>query len=81
MKLAISVPETTFAKADAMARRLGTSRSAVFAKAMDAYEDVAGDDLTEQINTIVDSMTQEEHRERDAWLRVGATTVLRHAEW
>jgi predicted transcriptional regulator len=79
MKIAISVPDKTFAKADALAQRLKTSRSAVFARAIEAYE-VEEDaiDLTAQIDAFVDSMTGEERAEHDVWVRAGARTVLKH---
>jgi hypothetical protein len=80
MKIAISVPEQTCLKAEAVASRLGTSRSAAFVKAMDAFQ-LDDDDLTEQINRIVDSMTEEERAEQKMLLRAGAATVLRNTEW
>jgi metal-responsive CopG/Arc/MetJ family transcriptional regulator len=82
MKIAISVPETTFVKADALAKRLGTSRSAVFTKALDAYEADQSDlDLTAAANRFADEMTDEMRHEQEIWLRAGARTALRNTEW
>jgi metal-responsive CopG/Arc/MetJ family transcriptional regulator len=82
MKVAVSIPDATFAKADALAKKMGTSRSAVFAKAIDAYElDERDEDLTEAANRYADEMTQEQRAEQDMWVQAGARTVLRHTEW
>ena len=65
-----------------MARRWGVSRSAVFARVLDAYEPPDGvDPLTEAANRFADSMTDEMVAEQAAWLRVGSETVLKHTEW
>jgi metal-responsive CopG/Arc/MetJ family transcriptional regulator len=37
MKTAISLPEATFVRADAVARRLGLSRSELYVRALEAY--------------------------------------------
>lgn len=37
MKTAISLPDITFRRADAVARRLGLSRSELYVKALEAY--------------------------------------------
>jgi len=37
MKTAISLPDATFRRADAVARRLGLSRSELYVKALEAY--------------------------------------------
>ena len=37
MKTAVSIPDRTFASADALARKLGVSRSRLYAEALDEY--------------------------------------------
>lgn len=37
MKTAVSLPDRTFVRADARARRLGISRSELYARALEAY--------------------------------------------
>ncbi len=37
MKTAVSLPDSTFRRADVAARRLGVSRSELYARALDAY--------------------------------------------
>lgn len=46
MKTAISVPDELFAAADALARRLGVSRSRLYADAVARYVDQHRDDAT-----------------------------------
>jgi predicted DNA-binding protein len=82
MKIAISMPEATFVKADALAKRMGLSRSAVIAKAIDAYQGDPDDlDLTAAANRYADEMTDEMRAEQAMWLRAGARTAVRNTGW
>lgn len=82
MKVAISIPEATLVKAEALARRWNTSRSAAFVKVMDAFDDKPSpSEITEAANRFADEMTNEMRQEQDMWLRAGARTVLKHTEW
>jgi predicted transcriptional regulator len=81
MKVAVSIPDATFAKADALAKKMGTSRSTLYARALDEIVEREEADLTAQINAFVDSMTDEERAEQDIWVRAGARTVLKHTTW
>ncbi len=81
MKVAVSIPDDTFAKADALAKRLKLARSALYARALNdlvAREDIG---LTEQINAAVDAMSQEDLDEQRMWTRAGSRTVAKHTEW
>lgn len=82
MKVAISIPDPAFRKAEALAKRMNVSRSAVFARAVEAYEpDIASESLTEAANRFADEMTDEMREEQRMWLRAGARTVIKHSEW
>lgn len=82
VKLAISVPDDIGAKANRLAHRWGTSRSAVFAKLLKDYDEGGDvDPLTEAANRLADSMTEQDLEEQRIWLRAGARTVLKHTEW
>lgn len=82
MKVAVSIPDETFAKAEAFAKRRSLSRSRVYANAIQEYMARHRDeDLTAMANAIADEMTDEDHKEQEAWLRAGAATVLKHTEW
>jgi predicted transcriptional regulator len=81
MKVAVSIPDDVFSKADALAKRLKMRRSALYARALGdliAREDVS---LTESINAAVDAMTEQDRDEERLWLSSGARTVLKHTEW
>ena len=56
MKTAISLPDTIFADADALAQRLGVSRSELYARAVEEY--VAKhrhEDITDRLNQVYDT--------------------------
>ena len=57
MKIAVSVPDDLFARADDAASRLGLSRSQVYARALEEFLDAHGaddDPVTARINEIAD---------------------------
>ena len=59
MKTAISLPDETFRRAEAAARRLGMSRSEFFARAAERWLDALDDDgTTEAINA---ALAESEH--------------------
>lgn len=56
MKTAISLPDAIFADADALAERLGVSRSELYARAVEEY--VAKhrhEDITDRLNQVYDT--------------------------
>lgn len=56
MKTAISIPDPVFEAAERLARRLGKSRSQLFADALRAYLEQHSDEaITRRINEIVDA--------------------------
>jgi predicted transcriptional regulator len=81
MKVAVSIPDATFANADALAKRMGTSRSTLYARALEDFVARDACDLTEQINAAVDSMTAIDREEQAMWVKAGSRTVLKHTEW
>jgi predicted transcriptional regulator len=81
MKVAVSIPDSTFSKAEMLAQRLRVPRSALYARALDELVAREGVSLTEQINAALDEMTEEDLEEQRMWTRVGAETVLKHTKW
>jgi len=77
MKTAISLPDETFRRVDDAAKRLGLSRSELFARAADSWlDDLEDDGVTEAINRAI-SGTPDDHRFTDAAaaaLALGDTT-------
>jgi metal-responsive CopG/Arc/MetJ family transcriptional regulator len=56
MKTAISIPDAIFADAERLAERLGTSRSKLYAQAIEEFVSRHEEDdvsLTEQINAVI----------------------------
>jgi metal-responsive CopG/Arc/MetJ family transcriptional regulator len=78
MKTAISLPDDLFASADALAKRLGLSRSALFAAALSEY--VAkhrGAKMTEQLNAVYSA----EESALDAPMAAAQRRTLARSEW
>lgn len=66
MKTAISLPDDTFRRVDCAAKRLGVSRSELFARAAESWLDALEDDgTTEAINRAIAGL-QVDHRFTDA---------------
>jgi Ribbon-helix-helix protein, copG family len=65
MKIAVSVPDELFRRADELAARLGISRSQVYARALEEFVEVHGEDpvtakldeLADEIEPLVDGAT------------------------
>ncbi|WP_174280334.1 hypothetical protein [Sphingomonas bacterium] len=78
MKVAVSIPDRTFSKADALAKRLQTSRSALYARALQAFiETHEEDSVTVAMNTVI----AEVGTELDEWTRAASRSVLARTEW
>lgn len=80
MKTAVSIPDPLFEAAEALARRLGKSRSELFAEALRAYVGRHSDEaVTRQINEIVDA--DPEAAKLDPVLDALQRETLRKVEW
>lgn len=78
MKVAVSIPDPVFAEAELLARRLNTTRSDIYARALDAFVGThAPDRVTEAINSVVDAVGVEP----DGFVRAAARRVLERVEW
>lgn len=57
MKIAVSVPDELFARADEAAERLGISRSQVYARALEEFLEGQGEDpVTATLDSLADSV-------------------------
>jgi hypothetical protein len=80
MKIAISLPDPLFEAADRLARRLGKSRSRLYAEALQAFlERHRDDDITARLNEIYE--TEPELAELDPVLDALQLEVLRREKW
>lgn len=77
MQVAVSISDQVAAEADVMARRLGTTRSALYEQALEAY--IAG--YSTGVSGTVNTPVEEVDAETRMWLKAGARTVLKHTEW
>ncbi len=80
MKTAISIPDPVFEAAEQLARRLGKSRSQLFADALRAYlEQHADQAITRRIDEIVDA--DPDATKLDPVLDAFQRETLRKVEW
>ena len=78
MKAAVSIPDDVFADAERLARRLRTSRSRLYARALaDFVVQHEGDKVTDSMNRVL----EEVGAKPDAFTRRAARRTLRNAEW
>jgi metal-responsive CopG/Arc/MetJ family transcriptional regulator len=78
MKTAISLPDALFAEADALAKRLGKSRSELYRDAVAEY--IARrdpDSATAAMNRVIDVVGEQP----DPFVSAVARRVLRRSEW
>ena len=78
MKTAISLPDDLFASADALARRLGMSRSGLFAAALAEF---VAKHKTSKISERLDIVYAAEDSRLDAATSRSQRKVIRRAEW
>jgi metal-responsive CopG/Arc/MetJ family transcriptional regulator len=78
MKAAISIPDDVFEQGERLARRLHTSRSQLYARALaDFVVQHEGDKITSAMNQVLDDVGSEV----DEFTRRTARRTLRHVEW
>ena len=76
MKVAVSIPDPIFEEAEQLAKRLNTSRSALYAQALGRFvADYAPDSVTEAMNAAEDGPRA------DAFTREAARRLLKFADW
>jgi len=78
MKTAISLPDDLFASADALARRLGMSRSGLFAAALAEF---VAKHKASKISERLDTVYAAEESRLDATTSRSQRKVIRRAEW
>lgn len=78
MKAAVSIPNEVFEQGERLARRLRTSRSQLYARALaDFVVQHEGDRITDSMNRVLDEVGVEV----DEFTRRAARRTLRHVEW
>ncbi len=80
MKTAVSIPDEIFADAERLAERLGTSRSKLYAQALEDFvsrHDRNDGSITEQINEVIREMGGCDSE----FAKEAGRQMLRRAEW
>lgn len=78
MKTAVSIPDDLFEDADKLASRLKTSRSQLYARALNDFVSQHQEDkMTEAMNAVMEGMKDEE----DSFSKKAASQILRNVEW
>jgi predicted transcriptional regulator len=78
MKTAISLPDSVFAEAEALARRLAKSRSQLYTEALIEY--LARHD-PDTVTARLDEVLEDVGGVDDAFVNAAATAALRRSEW
>ncbi len=82
MKTAISIPDTTFHKAEERAKRLGMNRSEFFTKAVSCYlDELDKESLTGLIDDAIDLMEETDKSQSDAVAAGKALPAAADDEW
>lgn len=78
MKVAVSIPDDVFEEAESLAKRLKSSRSEVYSRALSEFlGHHAPERVTELMNTVVDNVGVE----RDPFSRRAAAKILKRVDW
>ena len=78
MKVAVSIPDELFVKAESLSRRLNVSRSELYRRALGAFVGShVRDDLTHAMNDAIDSIGDDP----DSFGAVSARRAFRRVEW
>jgi metal-responsive CopG/Arc/MetJ family transcriptional regulator len=79
MKIAVSIPDEVFAEAESLARRLKTSRSELYSRALTEFVGHhAPERVTEQMNRVVSDIGESKP---DPFRAEAARRVLQRTEW
>ena len=79
MKILISIPDSIFERAEALARKLNTTRSDVYARAVAIFvQQHSEQDITARLNAVYAS---EDNRLDRSLARMQAETLKRHSTW
>ncbi len=78
MKVAVSIPDPVFTEAEALAKRLKTSRSEIYARALRAFVgNHEPDHVTRSMNDVLDAVGTTP----DGFTGTAARRVFDHVDW
>jgi len=78
MKIAVSIPDPLFERADGLAQRLGKSRSQLYREALSDYLDRRDPgSVTTALNEVVSELGDDDRE----WSGIAARDLLERSEW
>jgi metal-responsive CopG/Arc/MetJ family transcriptional regulator len=78
MKVAVSIPDAVFEEGEFLARRMATTRSNIYARALGAFVAAhAPDQMTEAMNAVIDAVGPE----IDPFVAEAGRQMLARGEW
>ena len=78
MKVAVSIPDDVFAEADRVARKLGTTRSALYGTALRAFLNSSSEErITQALDSVIGSTDEDEGE----FVRSSARRRLLASDW
>jgi metal-responsive CopG/Arc/MetJ family transcriptional regulator len=78
MKVAVSIPDDIFVEAEALAKRLKTSRSEIFSRALGEF---IGHHAADRVTDLMNDVVREVGDEPDAFGVAAGRRVLKKSEW
>lgn len=78
MKVAVSIPDPVFAEAELLAKRWRTSRSEIYARALDTFIAMHG---TDRVTAMLDQAVEAAGAETDNLAKATSRRVLDRIEW
>ena len=78
MKIAVSIPDEVFAEAEALSKRLKSSRSKIYSRALGEF---IGHHAPDRVTDLMNEVIREIGSEPDEFGRVAARRILKKSEW
>ena len=78
MKVAVSIPDEVFAEAEAIAKRLKSSRSEIYSRALGEF---IGHHAPDRVTDLMNDVLRDIGPEPDAFSAAAARRVLSNTEW
>ncbi|HEY2678667.1 MAG TPA: hypothetical protein VGI65_16970 [Steroidobacteraceae bacterium] len=78
MKVAVSIPDDVFAEAEALAKRLKSSRSEVYSRALGEF---IGHHAPDRVTDLMNDVVGEIGPEPDAFVLAAGRRILKKIEW
>jgi len=78
MKVAVSIPDDVFAEAEALAKRLKSSRSEIYSRALGEF---IGHHAPDRVTDLMNDVVRDAGSEADAFSLAAGRQILKKIEW